>query len=86
MFFLRCSSLFKILFIALGAPGRKAAKSNKYDHPDFKGGEKRPPASSLKPRIPVPAAECSSPGLALTRPFPEEGEASSGQRVTCKLP
>lgn len=41
MLLLLYSSLFKILFIALGAAGGKAMNPNKYDRPDFRGSEGR---------------------------------------------
>lgn len=71
MLLLLQSSLFKILFIALWAPGRKTVNSNKSDHPGFKEDEKRPNISSLKPRIPTlpgkqslwrPGADVALPG------------------------
>lgn len=73
MLLLLYSSLFKILFIALGAPGRKAVNPNKHGHPDFKGGEKRPVSS-----------EAQTPTQAETLPLgawpcPERGEVSSCQ-------
>lgn len=58
---------------------------NKYDHLDFKEGEKKPNISSLKPRIPTQPAKSPPLGLAPTWPFPEEGQASPGHSGTCTV-